>query len=304
MAKISAIINTYNEEKKISRCLASLKGFAGEMIVVDMMSTDSTREIAKRYGARVFKHKKISFVEPARNFAIEKAKYDWVMVVDADEELSETLKTFLKKEIKSPSASYYRLPRKNIIFGKWMKHTGWWPDLNIRFFKKGAVSWNQVIHSVPMTTGIGFDLPVSEEYAIKHKAYSSVEEYLLRMNRYTSVQAREINRKNIEFVWSFLISKPLSEFLRRYFAEEGFKDGVHGLSLSLLQAFSELVVYIKLWQKQNFKKRKLDLMGVESEFSKSVKEISWWLEESKIRTSKNFFNKIWLKIQRKLKSQQ
>lgn len=308
MAKISAVINTYNEEKKLSRALASLKGFANEIIVVDMMSTDGTRDIAKKYGARVFRHKKISFVEPARNFAISKAKNDWVIILDADEEIPETLKLFLKKEIKKPQAefyenqkiNFYRLPRKNIIFGKWMKHTGWWPDYNIRFFKKGTVTWNQVIHSVPMTTGVGFDLAADEELSIKHKAYSSVEEYISRMNRYTSVQARELNRTKIEFVWPFLISKPLSEFLRRYFSEEGFKDGVHGLALSLLQAFSELVIYIKLWQKQNFKKRKLDLTGVESEFSKSVKELSWWLGESKIRTSKNIFQKIWLKVQRKI----
>ena len=82
MAKISVVINTYNEEKKIGRCLASLKGFANEIIVVDMMSTDRTRELAKKYNAKIFKHKKISYVEPARNFAIEKAKNDCVFILD------------------------------------------------------------------------------------------------------------------------------------------------------------------------------------------------------------------------------
>ena len=303
MAKISVVVNTYNEEKKLSRALSSLKGFANEIIVVDMMSTDGTRDIAKKYGARVFKHKKISFVEPARNYAIDKAKNDWVIILDADEELTETLKIFLKKEIKNPQANFYRIPRKNIIFGKWMKHTGWWPDYNIRFFKKGTVTWNQVIHSVPMTTGAGFDLPANEELSIKHKAYSSVEEYVSRMNRYTSVQARELNRTKIEFDWTFLVSKPSSEFLRRYFAEEGFKDGTHGLALSLLQALSELVIYVKLWQKQNFRKRKISIIDVEPVFIKSYNEIDWWIGESKIRTSKNFIKKIWLKLIRRLKSQ-
>src|SRR3989344_4285744 len=174
MAKISAIINTLNEEKKIGRCLASLKGFANEIIVVDMMSSDTTVEIAKSYGAKVFKHKRIGYVEPARNFAISKAKYDWILILDADEELSEGLKTYLKKEIKEPTADYYRVPRKNIIFGKWMKHSGWWPDYNIRFFKKESVTWNEVIHSVPMTIGKGFDLPQLQDYTIKHRHYSSV----------------------------------------------------------------------------------------------------------------------------------
>lgn len=302
MAKISAIINTYNEEKRLARCLASLKGFANEIVVVDMMSTDSTREIAKKYGARVFKHKKISFVEPARNFAIEKARYDWIFVLDADEEITESLKVYLKKEIKNTTASYFRIPRKNVIFAKWMKHTGWWPDYNIRFFKRGNVSWNQVIHSVPMTTGIGIDIPLKEFLSIKHKAYSSVEEYITRMNRYTSVQARELNRKKAEFSWPLLISKPTSEFLRRFFAEEGFKDGIHGLALSLMQAFSELIVYVKLWQKKNFNKQKLSIKDVEPEFTKSFEELSWWFGESKIRNSKSLLNRIWLKIQRKIKS--
>lgn len=300
MAKISAVINTYNEEKRILRALSSLKGFANEIIVVDMMSSDSTRDIAKKFGAKVFKHKKISFVEPARNFAISKAKYDWVFVLDADEELPDSLKSYLKNEIKSPRASYYRLPRKNIIFSKWMKHTGWWPDYNIRFFKKGCVTWNQIIHSVPMTTGVGLDLDAKEDYAIKHKAYSSVEEYVLRMNRYTTVQAKEINKKNLDFNWTFLITKPVSEFLRRYFSDEGFKDGVHGLALSLLQSFSELVVYIKLWQKQGFGKRKINLDDISQNLNKVGEEISWWIGESKIRTSRKFFKKIWFKIIRNL----
>jgi len=302
MNRISAVINTYNEEKRLSRTLSSLKGFANEIVVVDMMSTDSTCEIAKSFGARVFKHQKLSFVEPARNFAIEKAKNEWIMLIDPDEELTEGLKLFLKKEIKDPQAQFYRIPRKNIIFGKWMKHTGWWPDFNIRFFKKGTVSWNQIIHSVPMTTGKGFDLPVTEEFAIKHKAYTSLEEYITRMNRYTTVQARELNKKGIEFNWTMLITKPMPEFLRRYFAEEGYKDGLHGIALSLLQSFSEVVLYTKLWQKQDFRKRKISITEVESEVKKAVKDVNWWFTEARIKESKNIFQKLWLRITRKLQS--
>lgn len=303
MAKISAVINTLNEEKKIGRCLASLKGFANEIVVVDMMSTDKTVEIAKKYGAKVFKHKRIGYVEPARNFAISKAKHDWIIILDADEEVREGLKIFLKQEIKKPQADFYRIPRKNIIFGKWMKHSGWWPDYNIRFFKKNSVSWNEVIHSVPMTTGTGLDLPAKEDYAIRHKAYSSVEEYITRMNKYTTIQARELNKKGVEFKWRDVLIKPSSEFLRRYFAESGYKDGLHGLVLSLLQTLSELTIYIKLWQKQKFKKRKITAEDTYEELIKISRDFVWWVYDSKIKESKNFFQKIWLKITRKLKLQ-
>ena len=301
MVKISAVINTLNEEKKIGRCLASLKGFANEIIVVDMMSTDSTVEIAKKYGAKVFKHKRISYVEPARNFAISKTKHDWVLILDPDEEIKEELKTFLKQEIKKPQADYYRIPRKNIIFGKWMKHSGWWPDFNIRFFKKGTVTWNEVIHSVPMTTGKGLDLPEHQDLAIKHRHYSSVEEYITRMNRYTTIQARNLNKSGIEFRWRDTLIKPSSEFLRRYFAEEGYKDGLHGLVLSLLQVLSELVVYVKLWQKQKFRKRKINADDTFDELKNVSKDFVWWMYESKIKDSSNVVSKLWLKIKRKLR---
>ncbi len=302
MAKISAVINTLNEEKKISRCLASLKGFANEIIVVDMMSTDRTVEIAKKYGAKVFKHKRVGYVEPARNFAISKARYDWIIILDADEEVSEGLKKYIKKETKESQADYYRIPRKNIIFGKWMKHSGWWPDYNIRFFRKGNVSWNEVIHSVPMTIGKGLDVPSLQDYSIKHRHYSSVEEYITRMNKYTTIQAKELNKKGIEFKWRDVLIKPASEFLRRYFAENGYKDGLHGLVLSLLQVLSELVVYTKLWQKQKFKKRKINAEDTYSELKKISKDFIWWVYESKINDSKNIVKKMWIKIVRKINS--
>lgn len=303
MAKISAVINTINEEKKIGRCLASLKGFASELIVVDMMSTDSTVEIAKSYGAKVFKHKRISYVEPARNFAISKARHEWVLVLDPDETVGEELKTYLKQEIKKPQADFYRMPRKNIIFGKWMKHSGWWPDYNIRFFKRGSVSWNEVIHSVPMTTGSGLDLPSKEDFAIRHRHYSSVEEYITRMNRYTTTQAKELNKKGVEFRWRDVLVKPAGEFLRRYFAESGYKDGLHGLVISLLQVLSELTIYVKLWQKQKFRKRKISAEDTYEELGKISRDFVWWVYESKIKDSSNIVSKIWLKITRKLKLQ-
>ena len=307
MMGISAVINTYNEAKKLPRALSSLKGFADEIIIVDMMSSDNSREIAKKYKAKIYKHKKLSIVEPARNFGIEKASNNWILILDPDEEVSESLKVFLKKEIRSASgkapADFYRIPRKNIIFGKWMKHSGWWADMNVRFFKKGAVSWNEVIHSVPMTSGKGMDIPLYEDLAIKHRHYSSVEEYITRMNRYTSVQAKDLNKKNVEFKWRQLLIKPASEFLRRYFAEEGYKDGLHGLTLSLLQALSELVLYVKLWQKQKFKIKKIEVESVSGELKKISNDFVWWVFESKIRSAKNIFSKLWLKLIRKLKYQ-
>lgn len=305
MAKVSVIINTLNEEKRLSKAISSVKDFASEIIVVDMMSTDKTVDIAKKAGAKVFNHKRVGYVEPARNFGIEKAKYDWIFIIDADEWMPKSLKLQLKKEIKNyeegKSPNFFRIPRKNIVFGKWMKHTGWWPDYNIRFFKKGTVSWNEIIHSVPTTTGKGLDLPAERELALVHNHYSSLEEYITRMNKYTTVQARLLRKEGMKFSWRYLISKPVAQFLTRYFAQEGYKDGLHGLALSLLQAFSELVLYLKIWQKQKFEKKKMSLESVEGELTKSGKEVLWWIFETKIKKA-TFFEKIWLKLKRRYQS--
>ena len=300
MAKISVVINTLNEEKKLPGAISSLAGFASEIIVVDMESTDKTVEIAKKSGVKVFTHKRIGHVEPARNFGVGKASYDWVFILDPDERIPTTLKTYLKKEMKKTETDYFRIPRKNMIFGKWMKHTGWWPDYNIRFFKKGCVLWNEVIHAVPITSGIGVDLPAERDLAIVHNHYSSIEEYITKMNRYTTVQARLLRKEGVKFSWKQLLSKPTSQFLTRFFAQEGYKDGLHGLSLSLLQAFSELVLYLKLWQKGKFERRQISLEQVETELKRNKKQIVWWLFEEKIKKSP-FFTKLWLKVQRKLK---
>lgn len=306
MPKISVVINTLNEEKRLSKAISSLKDFASEIIVVDMMSTDKTKEIAKKAGARVYDHKRVGYVEPARNFGIEKCKYDWIFILDADEWIPKSLKLQLKKEIKNyeegKSPNYFRIPRKNIIFGKWMKHTGWWPDYNIRFFKKGSVSWGNEIHSIPLTTGIGSDLPVEREFALVHNHYSSLEEYIARMNRYTTVQARSLRKSSVKFSWKQLISKPASQFLTRYFAQEGYKDGLHGLALSLLQSFSELVLYLKLWQKTKFERKKISLESISNEFEKSQRQVVWWFFESEINKSLGV-KKLWLKIKRKLRFQ-
>ena len=132
---LSIALITLNEEANIERCLSSLKSFADEIILVDMGSTDQTLQKAKEFSAKIFTHPYTGFVEPARNYALDKTQGDWVFLIDADEELPKTLKLLLKELIREKSKSFYRVPRKNIIFGRWIKHAYWWPDYQIRFFK-------------------------------------------------------------------------------------------------------------------------------------------------------------------------
>ncbi|KKR27849.1 MAG: Glycosyl transferase family 2 [Candidatus Woesebacteria bacterium GW2011_GWA1_39_8] len=276
MDKISVVINTLNEEKNLPRALASIKGFADEVVVVDMKSDDNTTQIATKFGAKVFEHPRAGYVEPARNYAISKTSGNWILILDADEELSADLKAEIARVIKSKEADYFRIPRKNFIFGKWIKHSRWWPDYNIRLFKQGCVSWSEVIHSVPMTTGIGKDFDDKEDLAIVHHHYETVEQYLDRLNRYTSEHAKNLVKEGYKFDWVDLIHKPSAEFLSRYFQGGGYRDGIHGLALSLLQSFSELTLYLKVWQLSGFTKSNPHIKDVVDELKNAESEVHYW----------------------------
>lgn len=290
---ISVVINTLNEEKNLPKALASIKDFADEIIVVDMYSDDDTVAVAKRAGARVFEHKRTGYVEPARNFAIEKATGDWILILDADEEIPKTLAKKLKDiSQNSKSSDYYRIPRKNIIFGKWIKHSRWWPDFNIRFFKKGYVSWNEIIHSIPLTTGKGADLDTTEEMAIVHNNYTSIEQFIERLNRYTTYQATLLSKDDKDFEWKDIVEKPAKEFVSRYFQGEGCKDGLHGLALALLQSFSELVLYLKIWQIKKFEDKKVSVSKVTQHLKETQKEINYWTADALLKEKGGFVQKI------------
>lgn len=247
---ISAVINVLNEANNLKRCLNSLKNFADEIIVVDMESTDNSVEIAIKYGAKVFSYKPMKYVEPARNYAISKATGKWIILLDPDEYLPKTLKHELKKITLRNNVDYVKIPRKNIILGKWFRHSNWWPDYLIRFFKKGSVTWNKEIHSQPITTGEGINLLDSEALAIRHHNYESVHQFIIRALRYSSIQAEELEKQDTKIKMSDFILKPIQEFNSRFFRAQGYKDGIHGLIFDLLQAFSIFLIYTRLWEKQ------------------------------------------------------
>lgn len=297
---LSVVIVAWNEGAVLARCLKSLKTLADDLVVVvDSDTTDDTREIAKKFKARIFEHPHMGIVEPMRDFAISKAKHDWVLVLDADEEISSTLEESIKKIISLGSYDYVKLPRKNIIFNKWIKSSHWWPDYVYRLFKKQNLKWPSEIHSTPIVSGNGYELEAEENNAIVHYNYQSVSQFIDRLNRYTDIQSRELIQKNINYSWINIIQKPTSEFVSQYFSRGGYKDGVHGLALSALQAFSELVVWLKVWQGNDFKEEDIELSSVVNIIRKSSKDFIWWTHEVIIQKSKGLQKPI-RKVIRKL----
>ncbi len=290
---LTVVVNTWNEEKNIKRCLNSVVDWVDEIVVVDMDSVDRTREIARQLGAVVYTHPQTGFVEPARNFAIDKASNEWILVLDADEEISSSLADKIQSLTNySHGKSFFRIPRKNIIFNKWIKHARWWPDLQIRLFKKGAVTWLNEIHSIPVTQGEGVDFETKEENAIIHYNYETISQFLHRMDRYTSVQAREFLSTGYEVRLVDFFKKPFNEFISRYLAGEGYKDGLHGLAICVLQAFSEFVLYLKIWENQAFVEKSFELTNFEEESRQISQEIDYWIKEEKIKKEKSSLKKI------------
>lgn len=301
MAKISVVVNTFNEEKNIVRCLNSVK-WADEIVVVDMHSTDKTRELAKQFTSNVFSHEQVGYVEPARNFAIKKATGDWVLIVDADEEIPMELAQRLQLlSADKPEVSIVSLPRKNMIFGKWIQHSGWWPDHQIRFFKKGTVTWKNEIHSIPETNGNLLSL-TGEENAIVHHNYATIAQFLQKnLVVYAAQEAEELSEKGYKFDYQDAVRFPLKEFLSRYFAREGYKDGFHGLMLAILMGIYHFAIFAYLWEKKKFvDARPAGLQSFGHDIKEAGREVKFWVNTKRLEDEKNGIKRVLLKIKRKL----
>ncbi len=293
MDRVSVVINVVKEEVEfLPAVLASVKDFAFETVLVDMSGLPEVAQIAKKYKAKLFAHKFVNYVEPARNFGIEKAQGEWILILDPDEELSAELTAELGQIVKQDKADYVRIARKNLVFGKWLEHSRWWPDYNIRFFKKGFVNWSNEIHSIPITEGRVLEIEPKEELAIIHHHYSSVDQYIVRLNRYTLVQATKKRADGYVFDWKDLIIKPTGEFVSRFFAGQGYKDGLHGLALSVLQAFSEFILYLKVWELEKFEDKALNLKNVIEQMNMAGKDVKYWQADALVNNGGGILQRV------------
>lgn len=294
---ISAVINVRNEGEALSKCLHSIKNLVDEIIVVDMHSTDDSAKIAANAGAKVFPYRPMKFVEPARNFALSKANGKWILLLDPDEFLDKSLKKELLSITKRNDVDYVKIPRKNIIFGKWLRHSNMWPDYLVRFFKKGSVTWKKEIHSQPTVKGNGLTLLDSEKLAINHNNYTSVTQFILRAIRYSNIQADELQSADYKVKISDFILKPAQEFNSRFFSAEGYKDGVHGLVFCLLQTFAIALIYIRLWEKQGLQDKVLSKESFVSASQETTFEYShWFTKYFNQEYSPNIFKKFFIKL--------
>jgi glycosyltransferase involved in cell wall biosynthesis len=242
---ISVILITLNEERNIDRCLSSVR-WADEIIVVDSFSSDATVERARRYTPHVFQNEYLGSTKQME-WGIGRARGDWILLIDGDEEVSPGLAVELQSAARDTTITGFELLRKPWAFGRWIGHGGWFPDYQLRFFRRDAFTvTHEEVHGGFSTRG-----PRSRLHGlVYHYTYESIAAYLERMNDYTSLQvSNRLKRAPAAPVrWYNLVLSPVSHFLRMFISRKGYRDGMNGFLLASLDALYSMALYAKVWE--------------------------------------------------------
>lgn len=244
MATIAAVLIVKNEAAVLERCLRSL-GWVDEIVVVDDQSTDQTVAIAERYQARVF-HRALDRFDVQRNYAIEQATAEWILSVDADEEIPDELAAEIRETIARPDAAdVYGIPFWHRICGRWVRHGGWSMPLT-RLYRR-HVRWAGAVHEqVDKSTSYAV-----LRYPVLHWSHESIAAFLTKLNGYTDREAaaRVAEARSTSPLKILLTTD--RDFLRRYVFQSGWRDGGFGLILAMLMAFYVFVARAKAWELAN-----------------------------------------------------
>jgi glycosyltransferase involved in cell wall biosynthesis len=240
--KISATIITYNEERNIARAIESLR-CCDEILVVDSGSSDRTCEIAATLGAKLVESVWLGYAGQ-KNFAADQAANDWILSIDADEVLSEALEAEIWRLKKNgPMFDGYAMPRLAQYLGRWIFHSGWYPDRKVRLFDRRKARWvGRYVHeSVTVNGSVGH-----LEANLLHFTCSSLSEHLKTMDRYTTLAAEQIIADNQPVGWWQLLGDPAWTFIRTYFLKRGFLDGMEGLAIAHMAALYNFLKFAKV----------------------------------------------------------
>ncbi|KPK85186.1 MAG: hypothetical protein AMJ94_19300 [Deltaproteobacteria bacterium SM23_61] len=242
MEKISVAIITKDEERNIRDCLDSVK-WADEILVVDNGSTDRTLSICEEYGARIFQEEWKGY-SGQKNSAVEKAGNEWVLNLDADERVSPELRQEMQKSLEeNRGVDGYWIPRKNFFLGQWIRYCGWYPDLNLRLFRKSRGRFGErAVHERVEVEGKTATLT----HPLIHKTYQSLSDFFVRMDRYSTLAAQEMHRARRKFRRMDVVFRPPFTFLQMYLLRAGFLEGYLGFVLSVLYSYYSFAKYIKL----------------------------------------------------------
>ena len=239
--KISATLITQNEERNLERALASL-AFCDEIVVVDSGSTDGTVELARELGARVV-HRDWTGYADQKNFAAQQASHDWILSLDADEEVSAELAASIAKlRAAGPAAAGYRFPRRARYLGRWIRHSGWYPDAKVRLYDRRKARWHgDYVHESVSVDGPAGDLAGD----LLHYTCDSFSEHVRTVDRYTTLAANQMRAQGRRPGLLRILFGPPWTCFRTYVLQLGFLDGFQGLLIAAMAGFYVFSKYVK-----------------------------------------------------------
>ncbi|MCA1809906.1 MAG: glycosyltransferase family 2 protein [Lentisphaerae bacterium] len=247
--KISACLTAGNEERNIRRCLESLR-WVDEIVVVDSYSRDRTVEISREYTDRVYQHEWLGYVGQ-KELIKKMATHNWVLFIDADEEVSDDLREEILREFHTGanrSCVGYKFPRKVFFMGQWITYGEWWPDLKLRLFRKDkGISTGTEPHDYVAVQG-----PVRRlQCCLHHYTYDDISDQIATLNRFSTISSSGMHDQGRRVGVSDLVLRPLFRFFKAYFLKRGFAGGQRGLIISVLNSVGVFLKYAKLWELNN-----------------------------------------------------
>lgn len=242
---LSVCIITLNEQDNLPRCLKSVEGLASQVVVVDSLSTDDTQRIAREAGAEVIERPFAGHVDQ-KQFALEQAREDWVLCLDADEWLDDELRAAVSAIVAgnaSGSGNAYELNRRSHYLGAWIDHCGWSPEWRLRLVRRGKARWTGTDpHDRLEAEGTSARLPGR----LNHRPYRDLADHLGTINRYTDIMVQRRLESDLATPLFALVLRPPARFLKMYVLRAGFLDGWRGFVASAMGAFYVFLKYAKL----------------------------------------------------------
>jgi len=248
MIPLSVVIITYNEEKNIGRCLDSVKGIADEVVVVDSLSTDRTRDICMAEGTRFIEQPFLGYTEQ-KNFALAQANYSFVLSLDADEALSEELKQSIREVKQHPDADGYTMNRLTNYCGQWIRHCGWYPDTKLRLWDIRKGQWEGLLihEKVKMEKDAKTGQLMGD---LLHYSYYTLEEHYRQAEKFSTIAAGRVKKTSRLMLGIKIIIKPAAKFIRNYIIKQGFRDGKAGFTICRISAYETYMKYTKAYRFQ------------------------------------------------------
>ena len=253
MEKISAVIITRNEEHNIIDCLQTLD-FIDEIVVIDAGSGDKTVSLAKKYTKKVFFREWTGYAAQ-KNFGSSRAKNDWILSIDADERVSEELKSELMSL--DFRADGYFLPIKNYFLGRWLRHGGQYPDCHLRLFRRSKGKFAYDKKDVHEAVRIDKAKTAKLKYPMLHYSYNSVSAYFHKYNSYTFLEANGRFRRRLQPSWYGIFIRPVNRFIKWYILKMGFLDGIRGLIFHLFSAIYIFTAELKLFEMYQYNHKEI-----------------------------------------------